>query len=195
MFQTLFDLLTESPQAYVVLFAVAAGDAILPALPSESAVILAGVLSGSGSKLDLRWVIAVAALGAFTGDNTSYLVGRSSGRVLRGRLMRRPRVRASAEWARRALERRGGVIVVTARFIPGGRTAVTLTAGLTRYPYPRFALFAALAAVCWAVYAALLGYLGGRIFHDHPWLAVLVAFGIAAGIAGGVELVRRARRA
>jgi membrane-associated protein len=192
MFESVFGLLTEAPLAYLVLFVIAAGDAIIPALPSESAVILAGVLSAAESNLVLGWVVGVAAAGAFVGDNTSYAIGRSGGRLicpwLRGR-----RRRATMQWARHELDRRGGLIVV-ARFIPGGRTAATLTAGLTRYAYRRFAAFTALAAVSWALYAGLLGYLGGRAFHDRTWLALLVAFALAAVLALGVELIRRARR-
>ncbi len=47
----------------------------------------------------------------------------------------------------------------------------------------------------WSLYAALLGYLGGRIFRDKPIYAVLVAFGIAALITVGVEAWRRFRKA
>jgi membrane-associated protein len=156
-------------------------------------VILAGVLSAAESNLVLGWVVGAAAAGAFVGDNTSYAIGRSGGRLicpwLRGR-----RRQATVQWARNELDRRGGLIVVVARFIPGGRTAATLTAGLTRYARRRFAAFTALAAVSWALYASLLGYVGGRVFHDRTWLALLVAFGLAALIALGVELIRRARR-
>ena len=193
MFDSVFGLLSEAPLAYVVLFAVAVGDAIIPLLPSESAVILAGVLSAADSNLALWWVVGAAAAGAFVGDNTSYALGRSGGRLICPWL-RGARRQATVAWARRELDRRGGVIVVVARFVPGGRTAATLTAGLTRYTRRRFAAFAAIAAVSWALYAALLGYLGGRVFHDRPWLAVLVAFALAAGLTLVVELIRRALR-
>jgi membrane-associated protein len=193
MFESVFGLLSEAPLAYLVLFVIAAGDAVIPAVPSESAVILAGVLSAAESNLVLGWVVGAAAAGAFVGDNTSYAIGRSGGRLicpwLRGR-----RRQATVQWARNELDRRGGLILVVARFIPGGRTAATLTAGLTRYAHRRFAAFTALAAVSWALYAGLLGYLGGRVFHDRTWLGVLVAFALAAVIALGVELIRRPRR-
>jgi membrane-associated protein len=50
------------------------------------------------------------------------------------------------------------------------------------------------AAILWAVYGALLGYLGGRLFKDQPIYALLLAFGIAALITVGVEGWRRLRR-
>ena len=70
-----------------------------------------------------------------------------------------------------------------ARFIPGGRTAATFTSGLVHLRWlTRFAPYIFVAAILWSVYAALLGYLGGRLFEDRPIFALLVAFGIAAAI-------------
>ena len=192
MFDSIFHLLSDSPQAYFILLGVCAGDAVLPALPSESAVILAGVLSVVGD-LSLPWVLAVAALGAFIGDNTSYAIGRFIGHPVRRRFFDGERGRRAIAWAREQLRRRGGTLIIVARFIPGGRTATTFTCGLTQFSWARFAGFAAIAAVLWALYGGLLGYFGGRMFHDRPWLALLVAFAIAGGVTLVVESVRRFR--
>jgi membrane-associated protein len=192
MFDSIFHLLSDEPQAYFILFAVCAGDAVLPALPSESAVILAGILCVVG-ELDLEWVLASAALGAFVGDNTSYAIGRFVGQPVRRRFFDGERGRRAVRWARDQLARRGGTLVVVARFVPGGRTATTFTCGLTRFSWPTFGAFAAVAAIGWALYSALLGYFGGRMFHDRPWLALLVALGIAGAITVAVESVRRVR--
>jgi membrane protein DedA with SNARE-associated domain len=91
------------------------------------------------------------------------------------------------------LQQRGGYLIVVARFIPGGRTATTFTAGLVKFPAPRFVAFAALAAVTWASYAVLLGYIGGRVFEQRPLLALGVALGVAFAITVIVEAVRRFR--
>src|SRR5215217_8747932 len=53
-------------------------------------------------------------------------------------------------------------IIVVARFVPGGRTATTFTAGTVRLAWPRFAAADAVGATLWAAYAAGLGYLGVR---------------------------------
>src|SRR5918999_5407305 len=80
---------------------------------------------------------------------------------------------------------------VGSRFIPGGRTATMVTAGLVRMRWARFAVFAGAAAAVWASYAALLGYLGGRAFEDNPIPGLLVGFAVAAGIVLAVEAGRR----
>ena len=193
LLQGLIDLLTGSLWTYPLLFGICAGDALIPAFPSETAVIVCGIQAARG-QLSLEWVIVWAAAGAYTGDNASYAVGRwlgtpavkrfFSGEVAQGRL----------DWARRFLKERGSYILIVARFIPGGRTAATFTSGLVRLPWmTRFAPYIFAAAVLWSVYAALLGYLGGRLFEDQPIYALLVAFGIAAVITVGVEGWRRVR--
>jgi membrane-associated protein len=50
------------------------------------------------------------------------------------------------------------------------------------------------AAVAWACYAVLLGYYGGRLFEEQPFLALGVALAIAFGVAAAVELARKLRR-
>ncbi len=90
----------------------------------------------------------------------------------------------------RQLTQRGGELIVVARFIPGGRTAVTLGAGTLAYPWRRFAIFDAIAALIWALYASLLGYFGGKAFEHAAWIGLLLALGIAFAVTGGVEAVR-----
>ena len=60
----LIDLLTGSVWTYPLLFGICAGDAVFPALPSETAMIVCGIQAGRG-QLSLTWVIVVGALGAF----------------------------------------------------------------------------------------------------------------------------------
>lgn len=190
MFDQFTHLVAEaSAWAYVVVLVFAVVDAVLPVVPSETAVITAGVVAVSGD-LSLPLVIAAAALGAFGGDNLAYGIGRRYGTRAKERFFRGEKAKRRVEWASTQLEHRGGELIAVARFIPGGRTAVTLTAGLTRFPWRRFAVFDAIAAVIWAGYAALLGYFGGQAFEHQPWKGLLVALGIAFAVTLGTELVR-----
>ena len=193
VFQSAFDLLSQPPEAYLIIFAIALGDGIFPAFPSESILIVGGLLSVVG-KLTLGWVIVAGALGAFAGDNISYAVGRFIGKPAQERFLNGERAQRALDWARRLLAKRGGLVVILGRYVPGGRTAATFTAGLTHYSYPRFVFYDTIAAVTWATYAALLGYFGGRFFEHNVWAALLLAFAIAGCVTLGVEGVRRVRR-
>jgi membrane protein DedA with SNARE-associated domain len=191
--ESLTQLVSASPWTYLVVLAFAALDPLFPLVPSETSVIAAGVLAGAG-ELSLGLVLAAAAAGAFLGDNSSYGLGRTAGQRLTRPLFRGSKGRARRRWAERTLATRGGSLIVAARFVPGGRTAATLTAGVTRMRWARFLRFAGLAAVLWASFAAGLGYLGGRAFEDQPWLGLASALVVAAAITVGVELARRLPR-
>jgi len=193
VFDSLLHLIGDAPQAYLIVLGLSLGDAVLPVLPSETAVILAGVLCTTGPHLELHWVIAAAALGAFIGDNTCYALGRYGGEPLQRRFFHGERSTRALAWARQQLDARGGLIVVVSRFIPGGRTATTFTCGLTHLRWRLFVMYSALAAILWALYGSLLGYFGGRAFENRPLLAVAVALGIAFTITILVEGIRKLR--
>ena len=144
----------------------------------------------SSGDLYLPLVILCGALGAFLGDNTVYFIGRRWGDSVKRRFFSSEKAKERMAWADRQLDERGGELIVVARFIPGGRTAVCLSAGGLEMPWRRFATFDAIAAIVWASYAALLGYVGGKQFEEAPWKGLALALLIAFSIAGAVELVR-----
>jgi membrane protein DedA with SNARE-associated domain len=190
VFHQFTDLVANaSGWAYAILFVLAFLDALVPVVPSETSVITAGVVASSGD-LSLPLVILFAAAGAFAGDNTSYFVGARYGTRINDRFFQSEKAKARIAWAQRQVQERGGELIIIARFIPGGRTVVTLSSGTLGYPWRRFVLFEAIAASIWALYAALLGYLGGHAFEEQPWKGLLLAFAIALAVTGGVELFR-----
>jgi membrane-associated protein len=188
LFQSLTDYVSGSPWTYAFLFAVAALDVIFPLVPSETSVILAGVLASTGD-LVLFAVILVAAAGAVLGDNTAYWIGRLAGERLVNRFFGGER-RKRIDWAERQIAERGGYFIVVGRFIPGGRTAITLACGFLEMRWRRFIAFDVAAALMWASYAALLGYFGGKAFEEQPWKGFIVAFVVALAITGAIELYR-----
>ena len=68
-----------------------------------------------------------------------------------------------------------------------------LTCGLTRYPRRRFTAATAVAAVIWALYAFLIGRIGGRAFEDNPWAGLAIAAGASVVIGAVIEGIRRLR--
>lgn len=191
----MFDRLTQlsgSPLAYLAVVAACALDAVLPIVPSETVVIAASVLATRGELW--IWLVAVAAAaGGFLGDVGSYLLGRTAGAAAARRLFRGDKARRRLDWAGQALGRHGAAIIVVARFVPGGRTATTFTAGTVRLAWPKFAAADAAGAVLWAVYAAGLGYLGGETFERRPLYALGFGLGVALLVALSIEAVRRLR--
>lgn len=176
----------------LVILAIALLDSVIPLVPSETAVIIGGVAAGMGEQ-NLLLVIACGALGAFLGDNTAYLIGRYCSPWIQRRADRRVKTARRLGWADNQIRRRGGPLLITARFIPGGRTALTVSSGLTRQPHPWFARWVAAAALIWATYAAGLGAIFGKRFQDDHTVAFLLAFGAALSITIIIEMVRHVR--
>jgi membrane-associated protein len=189
----LSDQVADGPLTYLVLIAACATDVLLPLIPSETMVVTAGVLSADGG-LALWLVVLASATGAFLGDHVAYLLGRAVGDPAAERLFRSERGRARLAWAERAIRSHGTALIVLGRFLPGGRSVTTFAAGTLELPYRRFAPADALAALVWASYVALLGYVGGETFSEQAWPALLGAFGVAALVAACVELWRRLQR-
>ena len=173
----------------VIIVVIAFLDSVIPVVPSETCVIIGGVAASQGTQ-SLLIVIATAAFGAFLGDNTAFLLGvRASDRFHR-RAERRPRFATKMNWAHQQISNRGGLLLITARFIPGGRTALTLSCGITRQRQAWFVRWVIVATLIWASYAALLGRIGGEAFKDDHTKAFLFAFGLAIGTNIIIEVTR-----
>jgi membrane protein DedA with SNARE-associated domain len=178
--------------SYVIAVLLPAFDALIPVLPSETAVIALGVATAGSADPRAAVLVALAACGAFLGDNAAYLLGRRFGPAAGRRVFAGVRGARRRAWAERSLHRFGARMIIGCRFIPGGRTAIMLTCGLVGYPRRRFAAATAVAAVIWASYAFLIGRLGGKAFEDQPWLGLLLALGVTVVISVAIEVARRA---
>jgi membrane protein DedA with SNARE-associated domain len=180
----------------LVILVIAFFDSVVPIVPSETTVIIGGVAAGLGNQ-PLALVIAAGAIGAFLGDNTAYMIGRRMSGAIGRWATRKPKRQARLDWADKQIRQRGGLLLITARFIPGGRSVLTVSSGITHQPHAWFAAWVGVAAVIWATYAALLGYLGGKAFEDDHTKAFLLAFAASFTLTVTIEVVRhrRAKRA
>lgn len=177
-----------------VIFIIAVLDSVIPVVPSETTVIIGGVAVATGTApYPLLAVIAAGAAGAFIGDNMAFSIGRHWSDAFERRAQRKPKFAAKLVWAREQIADRGGLLLITARFIPGGRTAITIASGITRQPRAWFVRWTFIAAAIWATYAAGLARLVGEPFKDDHAKAFWIAFGTALGINIAIEIVRHFR--
>jgi membrane-associated protein len=183
-----------SALSYLIALLMPALDALIPLLPSETAVIALGVATAGSADPRIGVLVGLAALGAFLGDNAAYLLGRRFGPMIGKRVFAGERGARRRAWAERSLNRFGARVIIVCRFIPGGRTAVTLTCGLVGYRRRSFIPATAIAGILWAGYAFFIGRLGGKAFEDQPWLGLSLALGLALAISALIEAARRALR-
>jgi membrane-associated protein len=181
--------LLPSPWLWAVVFVISALDALLPFMPSDTTVIVVGVLVAD-APIRLIVLVLVGAAGAMAGDLLGYVIGRRSHRML-ARLTRTDSGKRRYDWVTHQIRRHGTLLIMLARYIPGGRVATMLTAGALHYPTRKFLVTEAVATLVWAAFFALIGYIGGESYEDHPAKGLLLAFAIGIALAVLVEIGRR----
>jgi len=140
-------------------------------MPEDVVLVTGGVLAWLASPLEspslralpfdegLRWMIAVGLLGILAGDSVIYWMGRRLGaRIAEFRLLRRLVPPDKLQHVEKLLRRRGNVVVVLARYLPGLRAPTYFTVGHSRLPYWEFLLFDGLAALISAPLWVCLGF-------------------------------------
>lgn len=153
-------------------------DGFFPTVPSESVVISLASISASTGVPSLVWLILAAWVGAALGDNVAYAIGRFVGTERFG-FLQRGRGRRAVEAAEHGLERRALLFLMTARYIPFGRTAVNIVAGAVGYPHRDFLVRDAASTLVWALYSAGIGALAGQWFEDNRLLGIVAALVLA----------------
>jgi membrane protein DedA with SNARE-associated domain len=154
-------------------------------LEGETLLVLAGLAAHRGY-LSLQWVVAIAALGAFIGDQTCFLIGRLLGQRV---LARWPRLEPSVARADALLARYGTVLVIGLRFTYGLRLGGTIAIGMSRMPWLRFAGLNFVGALLWAPIIAGAGYLLGNAIEPLLAHARYAEYGVfAVVIIAGITL-------
>lgn len=173
--------LGASPWLILAVFALCLLDGVFPPFPAESIVISVTVVAVAGDLPMFYLVLLLIAsiIGAICGDNISYAIGTKIP-IERLRIFQAGRGERALRKIRRQMARRGTLVIMTGRFIPGGRVAVNMTSGAVDYPRFRFVIVDAIAATVWATYLVGMGIAAANIIADHPLLAVTI------GVAGGV---------
>ncbi|WP_405061409.1 DedA family protein [Kribbella sp. NBC_01505] len=174
----------------LILFLAAAIDAVFPIVPSEGMVVTAGMAAAAGHQ-NLLLVIVVAMVGSVIGESACYFLGRGSGPRLHRWMKRQERRQQLYDKVSGALHSRGGLILMTVRYIPGARMVATLTAGATRYSFKKFVVFTFAGVTIAYTYVALLGYLGGDAFEHDSLKALAFSLGLAFVIGLVIETSRR----
>jgi membrane protein DedA with SNARE-associated domain len=146
------------------------GVGLLPFIPEEVAVATLGawVHKNPQAMLILSWLFCLAAvLGT---DLFLYMIGRIGGPKLMSKpwvqkLLKPERVQIFAD----KFQQRGIWFMLSARLIPGWRTAVFITAGVIRYPTERFLIADAISSIPLVTFFFFGGY------YAADWIDAIIA--------------------
>ena len=168
--QILLDFFTG--YGYVAVFTVLLVCGFGVPIPEDITLVAGGIISGLGyADVDIMFVVGMA--GVLAGDGIMFAAGRFYGhKVQRFRPIARILTQERFEAVQEKFEKYGTWVLFVARFLPGLRSPIFITAGMTRrVPYWRFLLmdgFAALISVPVWVY---LGHYGAT---QREWLMHMV---------------------
>ena len=173
----------------VVLIAV---DGPFPVLPSETLLMSASAMAfGVHDVTGVVGLFLAALVGSVLGDVLVFGLGRSSHRLLARTV---DADCGLSGWVRRHLLMRPGIVLVGARFVPGGRLLSTAAAGRYGLPIRRFLVWSSASSAAWSAYMLLVGMALGPITGGSPLLSLLAGVAMAIVTAGAFALVRRLRR-
>jgi membrane protein DedA with SNARE-associated domain len=174
-------------------------ESIFPPIPSEAILLLEGFLVGQ-SKLSWLSAIVASTIGSVIGAWFLYGVGALVGEDRMERLLafcgrflgfRRSDIDRANDW----FERRGSLVILLGRLVPGIRSMVSLPAGANRMPLVRFTVLTALGSLVWNVIWITIGYqLGDRWAEAEKWADRFQYAALAVVVVGFGWLVIRHRR-
>jgi membrane protein DedA with SNARE-associated domain len=167
LLERLITIFAENGYAAVFIALMICG-AGLP-LPEDITLVAGGVIAGLGYA-NVHVMVALTMFGVLLGDVGIFLLGHHYGaRMLQWRFVARVLTPARYAKVQEKFDRYGNRMLFFARFLPGMRTTIYVTAGTThRVSFLRFLLIDSLAALISVPFWVYLGYFGA---DNHEWLA------------------------
>ena len=159
--QTLMDSL-----GYLGILLLMVLENVFPPIPSELIMPSAGFAAARGD-MSLGMVVLMGTLGSVIGTLPLYYVGRAFGEdklvawadkhgkwlTLSGK-----DIKKADDW----FDRHGAGAVLFGRMVPGIRSLLSLPAGMSEMPLPKFLIYSAIGSALWSAALAYAGYALGE---------------------------------
>jgi membrane protein DedA with SNARE-associated domain len=159
-------------------------------------LLMAGALEAAQGRMNIVLLVFLVTTAAALGNSVGYAIGRWGGRVALEKLKVNPH---RQEYLDDLFKRRGGLVILLARFLDGLRQLNGIVSGVMRMPWWTFTAYNVAGAVLWTCAWGLGTYYLGRdihviagFFHRHGWL--LYVLGVIALVALVVYLLRFKRK-
>jgi membrane-associated protein len=158
-------------------------------LPGDSLVFAAATLASSGH---IQWYLLypIMILAALAGDSTNYWIGRFLGPKLfhfHNRIFNPEHLKQVHEF----YERRGGMMVFFARYVPFMRAIGPFVAGVAAMDYPKFLFYNSSGILLWATLIFWLGYFFGKLHVVKDHFSLVIPVMLAVSLLPGLILFLR----
>jgi membrane protein DedA with SNARE-associated domain len=162
----------------------------------ETVLILAGFASYQGY-LNLTYVIIMALIGSFAGDQFFFRLGRLQKKIwfIKGAVWE-----TRSRKAKRLLENHQILIILSSRFLYGMRMLLPYMIGMSRVKTSRFVLLDFIGALVWATLIGSLGYLFGNVMvlimgnikkYELMIMAIVIGLGLLIWFIGRIRRISK----
>lgn len=152
---------------------------VIPPIPSEAIMSVGGIAVARG-QMDFTLLVLVGTAGTVVGNLFWWEIGRRLGYQRLKPMIDRWGRWLTLDWheiekLKAYFDRWGGPTVLIFRFMPVGRTIISIPAGLMHMPFWRFVGYTAVGSLIWNVILVGVGYaLGATIEDIEHWVAPMV---------------------
>jgi membrane-associated protein len=149
---------------FVIIF-VETGLVVMPFLPGDSLLFVAGAIAAVGG-MSLPTLMILLSIAAISGDALNYSIGRRVGLKVFSWENSRWFNKDAFNKTHAFYEKHGPITIVVARFMPFIRTFAPFVGGVAQMTYPKFATYNVIGGLLWVCGLTGLGFLVG----DQPWV-------------------------
>lgn len=179
---------------YFGVFFLIAVENIFPPIPSEVILLFGGFMT-TYSKINILGVIIASTLGSLVGAIILYYIGKILNKerlkkIVKGKIGKILRLKAkdidkADEW----FDTKGNKTVFFCRFVPILRSLISIPAGMSEMPMPKFLIYTTVGSAIWNTVLTILGSIVGdkwesivNIFdkYSHITLIILIILFIGA---------------
>lgn len=179
---------------YLILFAIVfteTGLVIMPLLPGDSLLFVAGALAAQDKGLSIFVIIPLLIVAALAGDNLNYFTGKKFGNIIRNKNRILFLKRSHLEKTEQFYAKYGGKTVIIARFIPIVRTVAPFVAGAGSMNYSKYIKYCIAGAILWVGGISLIGFaFGNQDFVKNNFETVIFAIILISLLPPIFEIIR-----
>ena len=176
----------NGPIPYVAIFLILLACGLGVPIPEDITLFAAGVLTYYGVS-DVHWMIVISLLGVLIGDSFMFWLGHRFGnRLIKKWPFRLFLDEIKIEGVRQKLEKHGGKLLFSARFMPGVRSSIFFSTGLLKIPYRNLLIYDGIAALISVPAIVYSVYYFGDVLEHVILLVKKIEHGILAVILLGI---------
>ncbi len=164
-------------------------------MPGQT-LLIAGSIEAAEGRMNIAWLLLLVTASAALGNSAGYAIGYWGGRFVLNKLRVNPERQERLE---KLFSRRGGFVILFARFLDGLRQLNGIVSGMMKMPWWSFTAYNVAGALLWTLTWGFGPYYLGRRMHTiaaffHHHHALLFALGIVALVGLFFYLPRPAHR-